>query len=257
MRSKKRLSRAESPLVTKSGISRYLRGGTLQGMNRAVLLVFVLVLIGVGLYVVWTRTSISPDTGNQEPVAIMMQSEPATYSESTDTYEIAAEYPIFGVEPVDAAVQEVVDKAIASFKAYPVDNPSADSVPKNSQDISYGTVYAGPDYVSVEILISEYTGGAHPNSVAIGVNVTPDGKKITLVDALNLIGKSLQQVAVEADAQLKILLGDAYFADGAAPIPDNYSTFLVDEQTVTFVFNPYQVGPYAAGPQEVVFQRVR
>lgn len=223
-------------------------------MKKTVLPVIVLAVFAFGAYLVWSRSSV-PESAMMAPIVV--QAEAATYAEETDTYEISAAYPTFAAAPVDAAVKKVVDDAIAAFKAYPTDTPPVDSLPKNFQDISYETVYTGPDYVSVELLISEYTGGAHPNSVTVGVNVMPDGTPVALVEVLNLIGKSLQQVAVETDAELKVRLAEAYFADGATPIPDNYSTFLIGEDTVTFVFNPYQVGPYAAGPQEVTFQRVR
>lgn len=225
-------------------------------MTKPLIGIIAVVVIAAGAYLVWSRTPVSQDVvARGTPVVMDMQT--ATVSEETENYTITGEYPIFGVPEIDAAIEEVVDNAIASFKAYPSDTPSVDSIPKNSQDISYDSVYTGSDYVSVELLVSEYTGGAHPNTVIIGANVMPNGTKVTLDDALALIGKSLKEVASETDAELKLRLENAYFADGSAPIAENYSTFLINESSVIFVFNPYQVGPYAAGPQEVAFDRVR
>ena len=51
-------------------------------------------------------------------------------------------------------------------------------------------------------------------------------------------------------------LGNALFADGALPKPENYQTFVVGADSVTFIFQEYQVAPYAAGPQEVSLPRV-
>ena len=118
-------------------------------------------------------------------------------------------------------------------------------------------MYAGSDIISVKLLLSQDTGGAHPNTVAVGVNVDPKtGRALTLDDALALTGMSLGQVAAESLAQLKAKLGaDMIFPEGADPKPENYGTFLVSASAVTFVFQSYQVAPYSSGMQEVSFPR--
>ena len=58
--------------------------------------------------------------------------------------------------------------------------------------------------------------------------------------------------------QLKVILGEDIIApEGADPKPENYNVFLVGKDKVTFIFNNYQVAPYAAGHQEVWFSRVK
>ena len=115
----------------------------------------------------------------------------------------------------------------------------------------------GADVVRVALWISEYTGGAHPNTVIIGVNVDrKTGKDVTLDDALLMIEKTLPEVSGESLVQLKAVLGeDMLFPEGAEPKADNYSVFLVSKDKVTFIFNNYQVAPYSAGPQSAEFAR--
>jgi hypothetical protein len=55
--------------------------------------------------------------------------------------------------------------------------------------------------------------------------------------------------------QLSSRLGDAFFEEGVRATAQNFGTFRIGRQDVTFVFNNYQVAPYAAGPQEVSFRR--
>lgn len=177
-------------------------------------------------------------------------------TESTDTYKIDARYPQFGIPAVDGKVQAVIEKALAEFRSYPA-NPRDSSAPQNELVSSYDSVYIGADVASVALSISEYTGGAHGNTVIIGVNVDrTTGKELTQGDALALIGKTLPQVADESVVQLKATLGeDLTFPEGADAKAENYGTFLVSEDRVTFVFNNYQVAPYAAGQQSVEFAR--
>ena len=66
---------------------------------------------------------------------------------------------------------------------------------------------------------------------------------------------TIEEVSAQTADQLKAKLDTAFFPDGASPDPKNYQTFIVGPDKVTFIFQDYQVGPYAAGPQEVSFPR--
>lgn len=226
-------------------------------MKKTVAFVVGLVVIGGGAYYLWSNApkSESPASTTSTNVQVTLKE----VKEDTEGYTIDAEYPQFGVAAVDAAIQRRVDAAITAFKAYPTDIPSVDSVPKNEQDISSGREYIGDDYISTSLVISEYTGGAHPNTTILGVNIDlTTGREVSLDEALTLIGKNLSQVAAESLTQLKKEIGDdVVFEDGAAAKTENYSTFIIGEKEVTFIFNTYQVASYASGPQEVSFPRVK
>ena len=222
--------------------------------------VVLIALCGVAyaIYVVVPRvptleTGQAPAPANTE---VTLQEKVIT--ESTDAYKIDARYPQFGIPSVDEKVLAVVERAVTEFKSYP-QNPRDSATPQNELVSSYNSVYIGPDIASVALSISEYTGGAHGNTVVIGVNVDrATGKEISLDDALALIGKTLPEVADASLTQLKAVLGeDVLFPEGADPKQENYGTFLVSEDRVTFIFNNYQVAPYAAGQQQVWFKRVR
>src|SRR3989344_1325888 len=176
---------------------------------------------------------------------------------STDTYRIEVRYPQFGIPAVDEKIKAVVDKAVAEFKTYPA-NPPDSAVAQNELTGSFDSTYVGADVARVALSLSEYTGGAHPNTVIIGVNVDrATGTELSLDDALAMIGKTLSQVADQSVPQITKALveegfgEDAFFAAGAEAKTDNYSTLLVSKDRITFVFNNYQVGPYAAAQQYV------
>src|SRR3990167_8263978 len=167
-------------------------------------------------------------TGPTTATSMEVTVQEKVVTESTDAYKIDAHYPQFGIPVVDEKVQAVIEKALTEFRSYPR-NPRDSSVPQNELVSSYNSVYTGTDIVSVALSISEYTGGAHPNTIIIGVNVDrKTGKDVTLDDALLMIEKTLPEVSGESLVQLKAVLGeDMIFPEGAEPKPDNYSTFTV------------------------------
>ena len=227
-------------------------------MKKIFAVLIVVILIILGIYLMEQQGNLSAHGGAQ---ATSTQDTASTTTKSikedTSTYTIDATYPITGVASADAEIKSVIDAAIAEFKTYPP-NPPDSAVPQNQFNADPSGMYIGPDLVSVALEISEYTGGAHPNTVINAINVNrQSGKTLTLSDALSLTGLSLAQVASSSLAQLHAKLGDAVFEDGVTPKPENYQTFLINKDSVTFVFQQYQAAAYAAGIQYISFPRVK
>ena len=196
----------------------------------------------------------TPEPTSQPPVEITV----ATLRESDPEYSIDVEYPQMGL-PFDATIKQAVEKAAQALRDLVQQSPpsSVGSPGPYSLTGGFESVYIGPDIVSVRLTFYSYTGGAHGGSAIHGFNFDRiDGHQLTLDDALHLIGLSLDDAAAQAKDQLTARLGDALFADGALPKPENYQTFVVGADSVTFIFQEYQVAPYAAGPQEVSLPRV-
>ncbi|OGG54152.1 hypothetical protein A3C20_01325 [Candidatus Kaiserbacteria bacterium RIFCSPHIGHO2_02_FULL_55_25] len=225
-------------------------------MNKIVGYVLAIAALCILAYAIYANAPRIPAPAESASAPAGTAMRVATEFDDSTAYRIEARYPQFGIPAVDEKVKAAVDLAIADFKTIPP-NPPGSATPKNEFIGSFDAVYAGGDIVSVELLLSQDTGGAHPNTVAVGVNVEPKtGRELTLEDALALTGLSLEQVAAESLTQLKTKLGsDLISPQGADPKPENYNTFLVDTGTVTFVFQSYQVAPYSSGMQEVSFPR--
>jgi len=176
--------------------------------------------------------------------------------DNTDAYTIDAEYPQVGIPIIDAQIAKAVNDALAEFKTLP-QNPHDSSTPQNQFTGRFDKVYVGPDVVSAELILEEYTGGAHPNTAFSGVTYDrQSGKLLTLDDALRMTGLTLDQLSAQASAQLQAKLGDSFmFPEGANTNPDNFSSFVVGTSTVTFLFQQYQVAPYVFGEQEISFPK--
>lgn len=227
-------------------------------MQRTLVYVALLIILSGAAFLIWSKAPRLEEPSMVATTTASVEITTVEHSEDTEGYSIDVRYPQFGIESVDAVVRSAVETAIAAFKEYPTDRQPDSAIPKNEQVISFNSVYTGADYISVGLMIAEYTGGAHPNSVLVGINVDrTTGEEVALDGALALIGKSLDDVALATDTKFKADLGDAYFSEGSVAKPENYGTFLIGKDKVTFIFNNYQVAPYAAGAQNISFTRIR
>lgn len=179
----------------------------------------------------------------------------STIALETDTYKIDIAYPKFGNTAADTQTQILVENALNEFKDYPP-NPTPTAA-KNEMIGLYRDAYVDSDLYGARMDIYQYTGGAHGGTTAYGLNYHADGSAYTLEEALALIGQSLEQVAERATAELTEQYDMVQFPEGATPTPQNYGTFVIGKDAVTFVFQQYQVQAYAAGMPEIVFQRVK
>ncbi len=226
-------------------------------MNKALVIAAVLVVLGGG-YALYKGLTRLPAVSQILPG---VQVATATEREDTDTYTVDAKYPQFGIASIDADIKAAVEGAVTEFK----NDTAAGPPPPDSAVTQYefqsmfDSAYVSAGVVSAKLIVSTYTGGAHRNAVIYGLNYDREtGNQLTLDDALSMIGLSLEKVAETAKAELTAKLGaDIIAPEGTDPTPENYSTFVVSPDQVTFIFQVYQVAPYAAGPQEISFARAR
>lgn len=124
--------------------------------------------------------------------------------------------------------------------------------------VSYAE-FASPHFVSYRYDIYEDTGGAHPNGFYRTFVFDKEGREVPLQALFAPGADYLTKIAREARAQVEeeveVRLGSdaipALFAEGLAPEANNFSNFVVDQDTLRFFLPPYQVAPYAAGPFQV------
>ncbi len=226
-------------------------------MNKAVVIAAILIVFGGGYVLLKEMTELrvseAPASTSGEKVRITT----ATERGDTEAYTVNAKYPQFGILSIDADIKGKVDAALSEFKALPP-NPPESATPKNEFTGTFEDVYVGPDVVSVKLILSQYTGGAHPMTIVSGLNYDrATGRQLLQQDAFAMIGMDSGDVSAKATAELKEKLGKSFFEEGANSNPENFSSFVISEHEVMFIFQAYQVGPYAAGPQEVSFARVK
>jgi hypothetical protein len=124
--------------------------------------------------------------------------------------------------------------------------------------VDFEIPYLSEDLVSVRMRFENYTGGAHGMSFTRVLNVRLGDGAILGAEGLFTDGKQgLQLLSQDCAVDLKRQYGADYegmksFVDrGTEPTADNFASVALEPGALVVSFDPYQVGPYAAGPREV------
>lgn len=231
---------------------------------RNFILVFALVFI-LGTIFFLTREKTAPVVLNSDPVEI---------HESEEMYEIALSAPAGLPENVNEKIRADLEKAANEFRT------AANSMSDLPEFVGQlwlkndgSREFSGDNTRSVEIVVSEYLGGAHPNAVYFVYNFMPDGTILSLGDVLendteklaevratsaakliakfgaeieeNLSGESAQVTTEQKEFALEMIQG------GVSEIGFDYPTWVIDGENLVLIFPPYAVAPYASGTQVV------
>ena len=211
---------------------------------------------------------------HEEPIALTgdveLTAKQIKESNKKLMYEIAAQYPQFSggsnpnFEKFNQLVRGIVTKEVSQFKK-DVQPEEGEERPEGSMgsdiSIGYEVALAQDDLVSVQFDVGSYfQGAAHPNSYTEVVNYDlKNGKQLNLSDLFKPGSKFLQVIATYAIADLKKQsqekgseLPDDLIQSGAGASPKNYRSWKITRKGLGINFDPYQVGPYAAGAHYVL-----
>ena len=185
--------------------------------------------------------------------------------------DVTAEYPELtggaNITGFNQTVKTRGTKEIADFKKQMLALTAADlkMLPpgmSNYLDIGYDIEYADNELVSVNFLESNFTGGAHPNYNYFTITYDlKNGRELKLAELFKPGAKYLETVSAYAIKDLQSrkmpdsgenmgLAQDGF--DGATAKAENYQHWNITKKGLMFTFDPYQVGPYAAGSQFVI-----
>jgi peptidoglycan-N-acetylglucosamine deacetylase len=206
----------------------------------------------------------APETSTITPWASMMVKE-GRVEESGKGYKITAVYPVTKSETVNQYFTSFVTDTITQFKQDTawVSEPDAQT---EGQDLSLDLGFIERKTNRADnytFTTTTYTGGAHGLETNKTFSFTEAGKLINWKDLFTDSDKGLDLIStyVQNELQVRNISNKDWILEGAGPTEDNYQNFLVTDQGITILFDPYQVAPYAAGPQTVdvpmsVFQKV-
>jgi hypothetical protein len=193
-------------------------------------------------------------------------------------YEIDVLYPQLtgsvdpNFEKFNQTVRGLMTRKANDFKkemASDANEPGLDGTEETSaeslgSDInsSYVVALARDDLISIEFTVSSYSAGAaHPNSYTEVVNFDlGSGKQLKLADLFLPGAKYVQALSTyciqdlkkQAKSQGDGVEDDDWIQKGAAPELTNYENWAITRKGLRITFDPYQVAPYAAGPQQVL-----
>jgi len=192
-------------------------------------------------------------------------------------YSVTASYPqLQGALPaavlakVNKAIEEMILPSIAGLKQDAADAAAwAASSPSDAAELpadqgsflgaEYEIPYLTGEVASIRIRFQTYSAGAaHGMSSTRVLNVKlADGSTIDTEGLFKDAKQGLEWLSQYCAADLKRQYGADYkalksFVDsGTAPLADNFRNVSLEPGGLVVSFDPYQVGPYAAGPREV------
>lgn len=189
-------------------------------------------------------------------------------------YDIEALYPqISGstnaaLARFNSMARSLVSKKISEFKkdmaerAAEEEEPPSDADMRSDLIISHKVALANDDLVSIGFDIGGYSrGAAHPNSYTEAINYDlKNGKALKLVDLFQPSSNYLKVISTYCIDDLKKQgkaqgpdseLPNDWLQRGTAAKPANYKSWTITKKGLAIIFDAYQVGPYAAGPQYV------
>ena len=177
-------------------------------------------------------------------------------------YTVEAVYPrVEGAEKFNALVEQLVTKEVGDFKRGRGERPPA-GAPLNSLRVGYQMRLANEHLQSVVFTVSQLEHGmAHHAYTFFVVNYDAKaGRRLALADLFKPGSDYLQRISAAAVARLRLLnkedgdsfLLDAEYAENASAKPENYQHWTLTERGLAVTFEPYQVGPFAAGSPNVL-----
>lgn len=187
-------------------------------------------------------------------------------------YTVDAEYPqIEGDARFDGFNREarsLVTKDVAAFKASQAsdEGDAASELPAETQESSLSSGYeirlATDELISIEFAEYIYeAGAAHGNTVTSVLNYdVKNGRKLALADLFTPKSNYLSVISTYCITNLRerakkdqeAMIDEDMMKTGASPQASNYQACAMTKKGLWVTFDPYQVAPYAAGPQHVL-----
>lgn len=153
---------------------------------------------------------------------------------------------------VEASLDSFLAEAKAFFAEYP-DVPTG-----YGMELKQSVLLNSPTLLTIEEFSYAYTGGAHGNYGTSYYNFdATTGQMLTLKDILIADYQASLKDKVEAifkkiyleEGMTKYSEAGFYFENDIFTMTDN---FAITKEGVKFLYNPYEIAPYAMGQQEIV-----
>jgi hypothetical protein len=235
-----------------------------------VFLVIVLAALAAGIYFLFLRDE-GGDSIEESPGEVEIKAETVSHEDSAGEYRLRYPRIAEGAEESAASefnrrVEQWIQEQEEWFKRFVAEIPELpeDAPPRevpNSLTIDYDVVSESPRFVSVLMSVSYYTGGAHGNQTAHAINFDLQQQRELELSHLFESERYLQRLSAVAREKLILAFNEEFgeideFMDdqirqGTEPLPEHFLEFVVSSEGLTFIFDPYEVAAYAAGPQEV------
>mgnify|MGYP002336223718 CR=1 FL=1 len=223
-------------------------------------------LVGILLALIVLGSGVLPVMAQDATPADQCLNKGGFYDETLATCNALTNFRIEVAYPVELLPNDAIEGALDQYIAQQTSDllalastpgfPFGPDGVNYSLNINYDIYHHSASVLSLQLTTSTYTGGAHPISFFQTYVFNLDqGRVIPFNEIFPPENDPLATIAPIARAQLHAQWGDdaegMWIEAGTAMDSANYQDFVLTEDSVIFFFEPYQVGPYAMGPQSV------
>lgn len=226
-------------------------------ISKKQIIIFLIALAAIVTFSVvgFNTTTPKTDIAEQQASWPSREVEKVSFNE-TGTYQVInTAYPKTASESITMYFKSFVDEQITQFKedtAWVEDFPESAQAQSLSLDISYTSTQATQVHTYV-FVVNLYTGGAHGMQVRKTFSFNKEGQLLTISNVFTDQSKGLAVLSALVQKELLKKEGTeaSWVSDGAGPREENYSSFIITDDAITILFDPYQVAPYVLGAIDI------
>lgn len=177
--------------------------------------------------------------------------------EKTDLVEIDVKYPQTGFGSIDDTLSSDINALIEEMNILASDSEEFIEdfgIPYSVQS-NYEVNRNDDVILSFVVSVYQYTGGAH--GISSTWTYVFDKQKNKLIELEDLFNEETDYLFVLSDMTVRdlktrdLLDNEEWLTEGAGAQKANFERFVLTDKEIQFIFDAYQVGPYAAGTQQV------
>lgn len=173
-------------------------------------------------------------------------------------YTFSAQYPqIEGDDVFNSAMKQLATGELAGFRKNAADawNWAKNNQPETGSfyQLDYETRLPTEQLITVQFTFDVYSAGAaHPFQGFIALNYDRAQQRFLDLPELFRPEAAYLERLSGLSKQALIRKNRLDFEEGADPAPANFQDWLITPDGLLLLFEPYQIGPYAAGPAEIL-----
>ncbi|MBZ3892366.1 DUF3298 and DUF4163 domain-containing protein [Lawsonia intracellularis] len=173
---------------------------------------------------------------------------------TTKEMQVSVHYPEIHSSKIDQDIKGWAQQLVENFKTT-----------NSEKELAIGPYELRADYsitkpsdkaISIIYTITDFTGGAHGNlEISVFNYDLTTEQPLDLIDIFDDVNSALKIMSEYSYKSLSETLGNMsdkeILSVGTAPDLDNYNSIALIPNGIRIFFQPYQVAPWSAGPQQV------
>ncbi len=173
------------------------------------------------------------------------------YYQEKDNVKININLPHSNSKEFNNKIDKIKNKYLGYIKEEENSKNNATNLDLN---MTYTVNKYNDDILSFIIHTEIYTGGAHPNTYIHTITYNFKKNKEIILEEMfknnpNYLAK-ISEISIQKllkEEKIKEYFIDDYFYEALAPKKENFKNFALDNNSIIFFFERYQIAPYAAG----------